>query len=66
MVPTEVIRPNDGVLEREERMESVGLDSVAWRERAGHVSGGALVSEDPEVELREEAGEVRVCDGGWR
>lgn len=34
---------NDGVSEGEEVMEDVEVDSVARRERAGHVSAGALV-----------------------
>lgn len=56
---------DDSVSECEEGMESVGMEGVARRERAGHVSAGALVSEDPEVELGEEAREVGES-GVWR
>lgn len=57
LVPS-IVPANDGVSEGEEVVEDVGVDGVAGRERAGHVSAAALVGEDPEVEFGEEAGEV--------
>lgn len=64
LVPVE-IPANDGISEGEEVMEDVGVDGVAGRERAGHVSTGALIGQDPEVEFGEEAGEVGEREGGW-
>ena len=43
----------------------MGVDGIARRERAGHVSTGALVREDPEVELGDEASEVGEGSVGW-
>lgn len=56
---------NDGVLEGEEGMESVGVEGITRRERAGHVGGSALVSENPQVELGEEACEIWEGKCGW-
>lgn len=64
LVPS-IVPAKDGVSEREEVVEDVGVDGVAGRERAGHVGAAALVGEDPEVEFGEEAGEVGE-GGGWR
>ena len=57
---------NDGVSEGEEVVEVVGVDGIAGREGASGVGAGALVGEDPEIELGEEAGEVGegVVGGG--
>ena len=43
VIPLETAAVNDCVPEREKRMESLGVDSVAGWERAGHMSAGALV-----------------------
>lgn len=64
LVPVEMT-VNDGVPEGEEVVENVGVNGIAGRECAGHVSAGALVRQDPEVEFGEEAGEVGEGDGGW-
>lgn len=49
---------DDGVAEGEKVAEDVGVDGVAGREGAGGVGVGALVGEEPEVEVGEETGEV--------
>lgn len=64
LVPEE-LPMNDGISEGEEVGEDMRMDGVARRERACHLSAGALVGEDPEVELGEEASEVRECYIGW-
>lgn len=56
---------DDGVSEGEQVGEDVEVNGVAGRERAGHVGAAALVGEDPEVELGEEAGEVGEGGVGW-
>jgi hypothetical protein len=43
----------------------VEVNGVAGRERAGDVGAGALVGQDPEVELGEEPGEVGEGGVGW-
>lgn len=55
----------DGVSEGEKVGEDLGVDGVSGRERAGHVSAGALVGEYPEVELGEEACEVWETSVWW-
>ncbi|KAF3451123.1 hypothetical protein FNV43_RR07212 [Rhamnella rubrinervis] len=55
---------NDGVPKREEVVE-VGVNGIARRECASHVSAASLVRQDPEVEFGEEAGEVGEGDGRW-
>jgi len=57
VVPFETVA-DDGVAEGEEGVEDGGVDGVTGREGAGGVGAGALVSEEPEVEVGEEAGEV--------
>ncbi len=64
VVPSE-LATNDGVSEGEEVREDVGVYGITRRERAGHVSTGALVREDPEVELGDEAGKVGEGSVGW-
>ncbi|GMY32399.1 mitochondrial protein ymf11 [Fagus crenata] len=64
VVPGE-LASNDGDSEGEEVREDVGVYGIARRERAGHVSIGALVREDPEVELGDEAGKVGEGSVGW-
>lgn len=49
----------DGDLESEEGAEVGEVDGTPRGEGAGVVGAGALVGEDPEVELFEESGEVR-------
>ena len=63
VVPAET-RANDVILEGEEGIESLIVESATRREGAGDVSRSALVGEDPEVELGEEACEVREGNGG--
>lgn len=65
VVPLE-LAASDGAPEGQEGMERAEMNGVAGRERAGHVGAGALVGEDPEVELRQEAREVREHGGGRR
>lgn len=36
----------------------MSVERIARRKGTGHVGAGALVGKDPEVQLREEAGEV--------
>lgn len=57
VVPDETTADN-GVAEREEGVEDWGVDCVAWRESSRGVGAGALVGEEPEVEVGEETGEV--------
>lgn len=64
LIPEE-LAANNGVSEGVEVGEDMGVDGVAGRERAGHLSAGALVGEDPEVELGEEAGEVGEGYVAW-
>ncbi|GMY22233.1 hypothetical protein FCV25MIE_17474 [Fagus crenata] len=64
VVPGE-LASNDGDSEGEEVREDVGVYGIARRERAGHVSTGALVREDPEVELGDEACKVGEGSVGW-
>lgn len=61
LVPQE-FSTDDGVSKGEEVRENVGVNSAAGRESAGRMGTGALVREDPEVKLREEAS--KVGEGG--
>jgi len=52
--------PDDGVTEG---VENGGVDGVTGREGSRCVGAGALVSEEPEVEVGEEASEVGGGEG---
>lgn len=65
VVPLEFAASNR-IPEGQERKESAEMNGIARRERAGRVSAGSLVGEDPEVKFRQEAREVREHDVGRR
>ncbi|KAJ1383698.1 hypothetical protein SESBI_43167 [Sesbania bispinosa] len=63
-VPLKTTTEN-GVAKGEKVAENVGVNGVAGRESASDVGTGALVCEDPEVEVGEEASEVGEGSVFW-